>query len=54
MLDDIIEAVIDIAGDILETVISSKRKKSPKQKRKTTAQTDDPWNCKKATPPWEK
>ena len=54
MLDDIIEIEIDIAGDILEAVLSSKRKKSsPRKKKKATAQAEDPWTRKDTKPPWE-
>ena len=57
MLDDIIEAGIDILGDILEAVISSSRSKKRKLSKpapKKNPRQSDPWEHSDKPAPWEK
>ena len=54
MLDDIIEAVIDIAGDILEAVIRFRRKKSSTSGKNKPSQQAEPWLKDDQPAPWEK
>lgn len=55
MLDDIIEAAIDILGDILEAVLSSKRtKRNPTGRKKVKQlQQKEPWERSDQAAPWE-
>ena len=53
MLDDIIEAAIDILGDVLEAVLTSKRTKKPKRAKHKDVQQDEPWEGSDQAAPWE-
>lgn len=61
MLDDIIEAAIDLLGDVVELVIKGKarKKKTSSPPSKVTAvrkksNGEDPWDWKEDPPPWER
>ena len=54
MLDDIIELAIDLLGDILEAVLSSKRKQKSKPQKQKKVLHDDPWAGSDQAAPWEK
>ena len=57
MLDDIIEAAVDILSDILEAVITSRRSKKGKTSKtagQKTVRSEDPWEQRDKTAPWEK
>ena len=56
MLDDILEAAVDILGDVLEAVVSSGRRKRKKSGCGTRAslQAAEPWERGSQPAPWEK
>lgn len=54
MIDDLLELVLDIGGEMLGAVVESKvEKRRQTKKERPPAKGKESWERRKETPPWE-
>lgn len=54
MIDDLLELVLDIGGEVVEAVVESKVEKHRRTKQeRPCAKEREPWERRKEAPPWE-
>lgn len=54
MIDDLLELVLDIGGEMVGAVVESKAEKRRRTKKeRPSVKGKEPWERRKETPPWE-
>lgn len=54
MIDDLLELVLDIGGEMVGAVVESRvEKRRQTKKERPSAKEKEPWERRKETPPWE-